>query len=331
MRRLGLQSLAMAFAVWLSAFPPAQAQTQAQSQVQDWPARPVRIIIPLGAGGGGDVFARLLAEELRKRLGQPFVVENRTGGALNIGMRACAESPPDGYTFCITSSEPIVYNQFLFKTLPFNPETDFEPITNLFFNPVAVVANAGLKIGTLDEMMALAKAKPGTLSYSTFSFPLVAFMDKMNKKHGVDIIHVPYRSGNEVVNGVVSGTTPIAILGLSNMLAQVRAGAIVGIALNANSRSPLFPNIPTLQEASGEDFPPAWFGLFAPKGTPKPIIEKLHSEVVRIASDSDFRQKNFIERAIDYAINTPDEFAKFIVKDRASAGRIVSESGKQPQ
>ena len=98
MRRLGLQSLAMAFAVWLSAFPPAQAQTQAQSQVQDWPARPVRIIIPLGAGGGGDVFARLLAEELRKRLGQPFVVENRTGGALNIGMRACAESPPPDRT-----------------------------------------------------------------------------------------------------------------------------------------------------------------------------------------------------------------------------------------
>lgn len=327
MYRLILWSIALGLVALFGARGPVQAQPSAQ----DWPTRTVRIIIPLGAGGGGDVFARLLAEELRRRFGQPFVVENRTGGALNIGMRACAKSPPDGYTFCITTSEPIVYNQFLFKTLPFNPETDFEPITNLFFNPVAVVANRSLNIKTLDEMMALAKARPGTLSYSTFSFPLVAFMDKMNRKHGVDIIHVPYRSGNEVVNGVVSGATPIAILGLSNMLSQVRAGLIVGMALNANSRSPLFPDIPTLQEASGEDFPPAWFGLFAPRGTPKPIIDRLHAEVVRIASDPEFRQRNFVERAIDYAVNTPEEFAAFIAKDRASAGRIVRESGKQPQ
>src|SRR5436190_22590803 len=138
---------------------------------QDYPARPVRIVFPLAAGGGGDGFTRALADELQKAWGQPVVVENRTGGALNIGTRACAESPPDGYTICVLSSEPVVYNQFLFKSLPFDPAKDFEPIANLFFNTLALVTNSSLKAATIPELVALSKAKPGTLSYGTFSFP----------------------------------------------------------------------------------------------------------------------------------------------------------------
>lgn len=323
MQRNFVRPVIAALAIWVGLAAPAPAQ--------DWPARAVRIIIPLGAGGGGDVFARLLADELQKRLGQPFLVENRPGGALNIGMRACAESAPDGYTFCITSSEPIVYNQFLYKTLPFNPATDFEPITNLFFNSVALVANSKLAIKTIPDMVALSKAKPGTLSFSTFSFPMMHFMEKLKKQTGADLVFVPYRSGGDVVNALLSGSTPIAVLGLANMLQQIRAGLITGIALNANARSPLFPDIPTLAEANGEDFPPAWFGLFAPRGTPKPIMAKLHAEVVRITGDPAFQKKNFVDRAIDYAVNTPEEFAKFIERDRKSAERIFKESGQQPQ
>jgi tripartite-type tricarboxylate transporter receptor subunit TctC len=268
---------------------------------------------------------------LQKRFGQPFVVENRPGGALNIGMRACAESAPDGYTLCLTSSEPIVANQFLYKSLPFNPETDFENITLLFFNPIALVANNTLNVKTIPQLIAYAKARPGTLSYATFSFPAIHFMDAMKKKHGIDIVYVPYRSGNEVVNAIMSGATPIAILGLANMLGQLRSGLITGIALNANARSPLFPDLPTLSEVGADDFPPAWFGLFAPRGTPKPVIARLHAEIVRIASDPAWRQKNFIDRAIQPAVNTPEEFAAFIVRERKIAERIVKESGHQPQ
>ena len=321
MRRVLLRLLLVAAAAGL--MTPAIAQ--------DWPTRPVRIIVPLAAGGGGDVFARLLGEELQKRFGQPFVVENRPGGALNIGMRACAESTPDGTTLCLTSSEPIVTNQFLYKNMPFNPETDFENITLLFFNPIALVANNKLNVKTIAELVALSKAKPGTLSYSTFSFPAIHFMDGLKKKSGADWVYVPYRSGNEVVNAVVSGATPIAVLGLANMLGQLRTGLITGIALNANARSPLFPDLPTLGEAGGEDFPPAWFGLFAPRGTPKPIIAKLHAEIVRITSDPAWRQKNFIERAIEPAVNTPAEFTEFIRRERKIAAQIVQESGQQPQ
>jgi tripartite-type tricarboxylate transporter receptor subunit TctC len=301
------------------------------SAAQGWPTKPVRIIIPLGPGGGGDVFTRLLADELQKSLGQPFIVENRPGGGLNIGTRACAESPPDGYTFCVLSGEPVVYNQFLFKNLPFNPEKDLEPITALFINSNALVASASLNVNSIAELVAVAKAKPGTLSYGSFSFVLVYFMDKLNKESGIDIVRVPFRSGNEVVNAVMSGSTPIAFLGLSNMLPQIRSGHIRGLALNAGKRSPLFPDIPTLKEATGEDYPPPWFGLFAPAGTPRAIIDRVHGEVSRITSEPGWRQKNFIERAIEPAVGPTEEFARFVAHNRAFAAKIAKESGVEPK
>jgi tripartite-type tricarboxylate transporter receptor subunit TctC len=298
---------------------------------QDYPNKTVRVIIPLGAGGGGDIFTRALSEELQKRLGQTFIVENRTGGGLNIGTRACAEAAPDGYTICVLSSEPIVYSQYLFKSLPFNPEKDFEPITNLFFNTLAFAVNNSLKVKTVPELMALAKKEPGKLSYSTFSFPLVHYMDSLKKTYGVDIVRVPYRSGNEVMTALLSGATPITLLGLSNMVPTLRAGKITALAVNSGSRSPLFPEIPTLKEATGENYPQSWFGLFAPAGTPKPIIAKLNREVEAITSNPAFIKRMYIERAVERAVDTPDAFARFIREDRATALRIVKESGVQPQ
>ena len=148
MRRLMAGLLAFCVAGWCAA-----------AAAQEWPVRPVRIIIPLGPGGGGDVFTRLIAEELQKALGQPFVVENRPGGGLNIGTRACAEAAPDGYTLFVLSGEPVVYNQFTFKNLPFNPEKDFEPVANLFINANALAVNASLGVKTIPELVAHARSK----------------------------------------------------------------------------------------------------------------------------------------------------------------------------
>jgi len=313
----------MLAAAWLALAPSAQAQ--------DYPSRPVKLIIPLGPGGAGDVFTRLLAEELQKRLGQPFVVENRPGGGLNIGSRACAEAPPDGYTLCILSGEPVVYNQFTFKNLPYNPEKDFEPVVGMFVNANALVINASYNVKTIPELIALAKAKPGTLSYGTFSFMLVYFMDKLNKDNGIDIIRVPFRSGNEMVNAVMANTTPIVFLGLANMLGQIKSGQFNALALNSSVRSQMFPNVPTLGEAMGVDYPPPWFGLFAPAGTPVPIMEKINAEVQRIASEPGFRQRNYVERAVEPMAGPRDEFAKFIANNRAFAARVAKETGIQPQ
>ena len=303
----------------------------APALAQDYPNKTVRVIIPLGPGGGGDIFTRAVSDELQKRLGQTFIVENRGGGGLNIGTRACAEAAPDGYTICVLSSEPIVYSQFLFKSLPFNPEKDLEPITNLFFNTLAFAVNNSLNVKTVAELMALAKRQPGKLSYSTFSFPLVHYMDGLNKKYGVDIVRVPYRSGNEVMTALLSGATPITLLGLSNMVSTLQAGKVTALAVNSNVRSPIFPAIPTLKEATGESYPQSWFGLFAPAGTPKAIVAKLHKEVVAITGDPAFHQKMYIERAVERAVDTPENFARFILEDRATARRIVKESGVEPQ
>src|SRR6185503_13262111 len=302
---LMLRLLAAIVAAWVWLSPALAA-------AQEWPSKPVRIIIPLGPGGGGDVFTRLMAEELQKHFGQPFLVENRPGGGLNIGTRACAEAAPDGYTFCVLSGEPVVYSQFTFKSLPYNPEKDFEPVVNLFINANALVVNASLGVKTIPELIALAKAKPGTLSYGTFSFMLAYFMDQLNKKNGIDIVRVPFRSGNEMVNAVMANTTPIVFLGLANMIGQVKSGQFTGLALNSTARSPLFPDIPTLLEATGEDYPPPWFGLFAPAGTPLPIVDKLHDEIVRIGSVPAWRQRNFVDRAVEPALGPRDEFIKFI-------------------
>jgi tripartite-type tricarboxylate transporter receptor subunit TctC len=302
----------------------------APAMAQDYPSRPVKIVFPLAAGGGGDVFSRALADELSKLWQQPVIVENRPGGGQNIGARACAEAAPDGYTICVMSSEPTVYNEFLYKTIPYNPEKDFQPIANLFFNTLSVVVNSDLKVKSLAELIALAKTRQG-LSYATFSFPLTVFMEKLKKKEGIDVVKVPYRGGGDVVNAVLGGTTPIALLALSNMVPQIQSGRITLLAVNSRSRSPLFPDAPTLKEAYGDDAPPTWFGLFTPAGVPRPIAEKIARDAHRIMAEPAFRKRIYTDRAVEPALERLDDFARFIAAERKIAQQIVKDSGEQPK
>ena len=304
--------------------PPAAAQ--------DYPARPVRIVFPLAAGGGGDVFTRAIADEWQKAWRQPVVVENRPGGGQNIGARACVEAAPDGYTLCLMSSEPAVYNQFLFKTIPYDPEKDLQPISNLFFNTLAVVIVPETKVKTFAEMVAMAKQQPGKLSYATFSFPGTYFMDKLNKTEDTDIVKVPYRGGGEVVNALLGGTTQIAVLALSNMVSQLQSGRITPLAVVAKDRSPLFPDVPTLEQARpGADFPTTWFGLFTQAGVPRPIVEKISAEIDRIMADPAFRKRMYTDRAVEPAPERLDVFAKFIRDERKLAQQMVKDSGIEPK
>lgn len=195
-----MRSIIGAGAIWLALCAAAPAQ--------DYPTRTIRVIIPLGAGGGGDVFTRALADELQKALRQPVVVENRTGGALNIGARACAEAAPDGYTICVLSSEPVVYNQFVFKSLPFDPEKDFEPISNLFFNTLALVANSSLKVKTIADLVALAKARPRHAELRHVLIPARAFygkaQDRDRRRYCAGTVQERQRSGQCGLVGIDS-------------------------------------------------------------------------------------------------------------------------------
>ena len=229
------------------------------------------------------------------------------------------------------SSEPAVYNEFLYKSIPYNPEKDFQPIANLFFNTLAIVASAELKVTSFAELLALAKSKPGTLSYATFSYPLTYFMEKLKKTEGIDIVKVPYRGGGDVVNALLGGTTQVALLALSNMVPQLQSGRITPLAVVANGRSPLFPDVPTLKEARGEHYPPTWFGLFTQSGVSRPIVDKIARDADRIMAQPTFRQRIYIDRGVEPALERTDEFARFIAEERKLAQQIVKESGEQPK
>jgi tripartite-type tricarboxylate transporter receptor subunit TctC len=314
-----LLAIALQFVAW-----PAAAQ--------DYPTRPVKAIVAVGAGGTGDIVMRVLGEELHRRWGQPVVVENRPGGASNIGARACADAPPDGYTICIMPGEPLAYNQFLYKKLSFDPSRDFELITNVFFNTQALVVNASLNVNTVDELVALSKAKAGTLSYTAPSLPLALYLEKLKRERGADWVSIPFRGGGDTTNAVLSGSTPIAFLGMQNFISHLQAGTMRGLAVDGAQRSPLFPGIPTLAELGYRgNLTRVYFGLVAPAGTPKAIIGKIREDVARIGNDPAFRKKQLIDRALEPILSTPEEFARFLVEDRATSERVVKEAGLQPQ
>ena len=298
---------------------------------QDYPTRPIRALTTTSAGGISDVFMRALGDELLKRWRQPIVVENRPGGMQNMGARACAEAPPDGYTICILNAEPIAYNQFLLKNMPFDPEKGVQPVTNLYHLIQTLVVNSQLNVKTIDELIALSKAKPGTLNYVTAAVPLALYMETLKKEQGADWVRVPFKGGGEAVNAVLSGSTPIALIGEGNVTGQIRAGTMTPLVMLNNIRSPNFPDVPTLAE-TGYTGPPSrsWYGLFTPAGTPRPIVDKLAKEVAAILSDAGFRERHLTARSLVPAINTPEEFAAEIRKDRALAQEVVKSAGLEP-
>src|SRR6266536_2397921 len=294
------------------------------SPAQDYPSRPIKTFTTTSAGGISDIFMRALGDELLKRWGQAIVIENRPGGMQNLGARACSEAPPDGYTICILNAEPVAYNQFLLKSMPFDPEKGLQPVTNLYHLIQTLVVNSQLNVKTIDGLIALSKAKPGTLNYVTASVPLALYMETLKKEKGADWVRVPFKGGGEAVNAVLSGSTPIALIGEGNVIGQIRAGTMTPLVMLNNIRSPNFPDVPTLAE-SGYTGPPSrsWYGLFTPAGTPRPIVDKLANAVASIVDDPAFRERHLSARSLVPAINTPEQFAAEIRQDRALAEAVV--------
>jgi tripartite-type tricarboxylate transporter receptor subunit TctC len=299
---------------------------------QDYPTRPIRVITNTSAGGLSDIFARAVGEEIRKDWGQPLIVDNRPGGSQNTGTRACSDSTGDGYTICILNADSIVYNQFLFKHIPFDPENGIVPVTNLYHLIQTLVVNASLGVKTVDELIALSKSKPGTLSYLTASPPLALYMERLKTEKGADWVRVPFRGGGEAVNSIMNGSSPIGLIGIGNVTGHINAGTMTALAMANNIHSPQFPKVPTLEE-TGYKGPASqsWYGLFVPPGTPRPIIDKLAAEFAKIVNVPAFREKNLYARGLVPATNTPAEFAAEIKKNRMVAQQVVKDAGLEPQ
>jgi len=297
----------------------------------DYPNRPIRVFTTSSAGGISDIFMRVLNDAMQSRLGQPLIIENKPGGAGNIAARLCQDAPPDGYTICIINADTIVYNEFLFKKIPFEPEK-LVPVVNLFHLIQVLVINSNLNVKSVDELVALSKAKPGTLNYLTASIPCVVYMDSLKQEKGADWVRVPFRGGGEAVTAILSGTTPIGLFGLGNIISQIKANKMTALALVNNIRTPLLPNVPTLADLGYKGAPSeTWYGLFAPPGTPKAIVDKLNAGVRRAFEDKAFVEKYVISRGQVPAVGTPEDFAKLIAEDRVGAKEVVKQSGLPPQ
>jgi tripartite-type tricarboxylate transporter receptor subunit TctC len=303
----------------------------ASAGADNYPTRPIRVLTSSSAGGLSDMFMRALGEEFQKATGQPLIIENRPGGMGNIASRACTEAAPDGYTICILNADNAAYNQHLFKNLPYDPDK-LVPIVNLFHLIQVLVVNADLKVKTVDELVALSKAKPGTMNYLTASLPLVVFMESLKRDKGADWVRVPFKGGGEATNAIMSGTTPIGLLGLGNVLSQIEGGKMTALVLTNNVRTPQLPNTPIFTDIGYTGAPSeTWYGLFAPAGTPREIIDKLNGIALRIASQPDFQKRHIIDRSLVPAIGSPEAFADEIKKVRAVAGQVVKDAGMVPQ
>jgi tripartite-type tricarboxylate transporter receptor subunit TctC len=299
---------------------------------QDWPNRPIRVIVTTSPGGLSDVFVRALSEPLHKALGQPVVVENRSGGFMIIGARACADAAPDGYTFCVMPGEPLTYNQFTQKSLPYDPEKSFDPVTNFFFITQALGVSSKLGVKTMDELAAHSKVKAGTLSYSAPSSSLVVFMESWKQRTGADMVRVPFKGGGDTVTNMLSGVTPIGFLGLGNLISYIRAGSITAVLADSDKRVALIPDTPTLGEMGfARDHTRAFFGLLAPAGTPRAITDRVRNEIIKAAGNPGFREKQMINRGLEPVLNTPEEFREYLAADRLRAQKIVKAAGLEPK
>jgi tripartite-type tricarboxylate transporter receptor subunit TctC len=270
----------------------ALAFTQATGHAQDWPNRPVQIVVSSGAGGAADIVARMIAEKLGPAIGQPVVIENRTGAGGHVGAAAVARANPDGYTLLMSGSPTHSVGPHLFKNLPYDPMRDVPPVAMVGVAHNLLVVNAASPVRSVAELVQLAREKPGTVTYSSAGIGTSGYLAAELLKHtaGLDMSHVPYKSGPEAVTGVLTGSVTFLFFTLPSVLPQVESGKLRALAIASATRSALVPNVPTIVEAGFKDFDViAWYALFAPRGTPEPVVSRLSAEIEKIVARDDMR------------------------------------------
>jgi tripartite-type tricarboxylate transporter receptor subunit TctC len=301
---------------------------------QGWPSKPVRIVVAYPPGGGIDVMARQIADRLTAAWGQPVVVENRPGANTIVATDAVAKSGSDGYTVLMTTDATFSINPHLYAKLPFDTQRDFVPVTMLVLLQQLLVAHPSLPAGTLNELIALAKAKPGSINYASYgsgSQPHLAG-EMLKYKAGIDLVHVPYKGISLAVPAVMAGEVQLTFAGIATSTAPLKSGRIKAIAIGGTKRSPLFPEVPTFTELGYPEVEThAWFGLFLPAGSPKEAVTRLYADVKRVVDDAEFRQKNLVDRGYEPVGSAPDAFSEYIKTDRENRGRAVKISGAKAE
>jgi tripartite-type tricarboxylate transporter receptor subunit TctC len=299
-----------------------------------WPTKPVRIVVAYPAGGGIDVMARQLAEKLQPAWGQPVVVENKPGANTIVATDFVAKSAADGHTILMTTDATFSINPHLYAKLPYDAQRDFVPVTMLVLLHQFLVAHPSLPANSLAELIALAKAKPGSINYASYgsgSQPHLAG-EMLKNKAGIDLVHVPYKGISLAVPAVIAGEVQLTFAGIATSAPQLRAGRIKAIAIGGPARTPLFPQVPTFTELGYPEVEThAWFGLFVPAGSPRDAIARTFQDTKKIVDDPEFRQKQLVDRGYEPVGSAPDEFVNYLKKDSESRARAVRISGAKAE
>ena len=298
---------------------------------EGYPSRPVKLIIPFPPGGSNDVVGRLIASQLAARLGQPVVVDNKGGAGGLIGTEQAAKSEPDGHTLLFISSA-FAANGSLYK-LPYDPAKAFVPVAMLAAGPNVLAVPPNFPVNSARELLALARAKPGVLNYASagagsFQHLGAALFVSMAK---LDIVHVPFKGGGPAMLDVMAGNTQLILGSLVQTLPQIKAGKLKALAVGGSKRAPTLPDVPTLAESGVPGYEAVnWWGIVAPTGTPKPILERLHKELTAIQKAPDM-VKRFESEAVEAVQMSPAEFGRYIEQDTAKWARVIREAGITPQ
>ena len=295
-----------------------------------YPEKPIRFVVPYAAGGTTDLLSRAIAQRLAEALGQAVVPDNRPGAGGNLGAEIVAKSPPDGYTLLMAPVSPMAINVTLYGSkMSFNPEKDFAPITLVAKVPLVLVVHPSVPVRNLIELIALAKANPGRLNYGSAgngsSNHLVGEM--LKTAAGIDLVHIPYRGGGPGMMALVAGQIDLLVGQVPTVQAMVHAGRLRAIAVSGATRSPALPEVPTMSESGLPGFDAtAWYSIVVPAGTPKPIISRLHAELVKILKSPDIRER-LISEGADVETSTPEELAAFVRSENAKWSKAVRDSG----
>jgi tripartite-type tricarboxylate transporter receptor subunit TctC len=298
---------------------------------QDYPAKPVKIIVPFAAGGPADVYARFVGQRLSEALGQPFVIDDRPGAGSVIGTDAAAKSAPDGYTLLMMSNAQTV-NESLIPNKPYALLRDFVPVAPVNYSDLVLVVHPSVKANSLADLIKLAKASPGKLNYASSGpgTPYHMAGELFKAMAGVDIVHIPYKGSSGARTDVLGGQVDMMFDAVTTMSEHARAGTVKAIATTGNARSPVLPNVPTMSEGGVPGYEAViWLGIMAPKGTPPAVVAKLNAEITRIANRPEVRAEWAKQGAAPMAM-TPEEFARYTADDIAKWERIVKISGAKP-
>jgi tripartite-type tricarboxylate transporter receptor subunit TctC len=297
---------------------------------QTWPSKTVRIVVPYPPGGGIDILARQLAERFQAQWGQAVVVENKPGGSTIIGVEAVAKASPDAHTILMTSDASFSINPHLFRKLPYDAQKDFQPVTMLVLLQQLLIAHPALPANTLAELIALAKAKPGSIAYASYgsgSQPHLAG-EMLKHKSGIDLVHVPYKGISLAVPAVIAGEVQLTFSGIASSIAHLKAGKLKAFAIGGAKRSPLLPELPTFRELGYPEVEThAWFGLFVPAGSPKDAVARIYHDAKKLLDDTEFRDKQLVAKGYDVTGSSPEEFSAFLKTDSANRAQAVKISG----